>query len=470
MVERKQSGADVPGRARVVVVGGGYAGVVAALRIAGKAARRRVPVSVALVNPSPLFVERIRLHELAAGRAPRRIELARLLGARGVELVVGRARRIDAAAREVEVELADEEAAATGAAAAAGANGAAAAGANGAAATAHAAARTRRLGYDALVYAPGSAAAQEIVPGGGEHALSVSDAASARALRERLRAARPGARVAVGGGGLTAIEAAAEIAEAFPALRVALATRGRVGEGLSERGRAYVARALRELGVTTLERVRATRVDAHGLHLAPEDASAPGDGAADRLAAPGRLDADIVVLATGFRPAALAGGSGLATVAGGRLAVDRWLRAPAHPEIWGAGDAAAALDGDGAPLRMGCATALPQAAYAADSVVAALAGDAPPPPFRFAFAVQCMSLGRRRGLIQRVDPSDRPIERVLTGRAGAWVKELVCRYTIAVLRFEQLRPHRRGAPAQAPRPQRALGADGGERLPHGAAT
>ncbi|MGK3992080.1 FAD-dependent oxidoreductase [Sorangium sp. So ce1024] len=462
MVERKQSGADVPGRARVVVVGGGYAGVVAALRIAGKAARRRVPVSVALVNPSPLFVERIRLHELAAGRAPRRIELARLLGARGVELVVGRARRIDAAAREVEVEVADEEAAATGAAAAAGANGAAAA--------ANATARTRRLGYDALVYAPGSAAAQEIVPGGGEHALSVSDAASARALRERLRAARPGAKVAVVGGGLTAIEAAAEIAEAFPALRVALATRGRVGEGLSERGRAYVARALRELGVTTLERVRATRVDAQGLRLAPEHGGAPGDDVADRLAASGRLDADIVVLATGFRPAALAGGSGLATVAGGRLAVDRWLRAPAHPEIWGAGDAAAALDGDGAPLRMGCATALPQAAYAADSVVAALAGDAPPPPFRFAFAVQCMSLGRRRGLIQRVDPSDRPIERVLTGRAGAWVKELVCRYTIAVLRFEQLRPHRRGAPAQAPRPQRALGADGGERLPHGAAT
>ncbi|WP_437332401.1 NAD(P)/FAD-dependent oxidoreductase [Sorangium sp. So ce394] len=437
MDERKQGGTKVSGRARVVVIGGGYAGVAAALRIAGKAARRRVPVSVALVNPSPLFVERIRLHELAAGKAPRRIELARLLGARGIELVLGRARTIDAAARAVEVEL--------------GGGG-------------DAGAETRRLGYDALVYAPGSGAAQEIVPGGGEHALSVADAASARALHERLRAAPPGGRVVVVGGGLTAIETAAEIAEAFPALRVALATRGRVGEGLSVGGRAYVGRALRELGVALREGVRAVAVDASGLAVAAE---AGGAGAAERLAA------DIVVLAAGFRPAALAESSGLATVAGGRLAVDRWLRAPAHPEIWGAGDAAAVLDGDGAPLRMGCATAMPQAAYAADSVVAALAGDAPPPPFRFAFFIQCISLGRRRGLIQRVDPRDRPLDRVITGRLGAWVKELVCRSTIVAIRLEGLRAGGHGSPGQAPRPRGApsLGsAAAGERLPSGAAT
>ncbi|WP_437950235.1 FAD-dependent oxidoreductase [Sorangium sp. So ce296] len=441
MDERKQGGTKVSGRARVVVIGGGYAGVAAALRIAGKAARRRVPVSVALVNPSPLFVERIRLHELAAGKAPRRIELARLLGARGIELVLGRARTIDAAARAVEVEL--------------GGGG-------------DAGAETRRLGYDALVYAPGSGAAQEIVPGGGEHALSVADAASARALHERLRAAPPGGRVVVVGGGLTAIETAAEIAEAFPALRVALATRGRVGEGLSVGGRAYVGRALRELGVALHEGVRAVAVDASGLAVAAEAGGvAPGAGAAERLAA------DIVVLAAGFRPAALAESSGLATVAGGRLAVDRWLRAPAHPEIWGAGDAAAVLDGDGAPLRMGCATAMPQAAYAADSVVAALAGDAPPPPFRFAFFIQCISLGRRRGLIQRVDPRDRPLDRVITGRLGAWMKELVCRSTIVAIRLEGLRAGGHGSPGQAPRPRGApsLGsAAAGERLPSGAAT
>ncbi|WP_437924168.1 FAD-dependent oxidoreductase [Sorangium sp. So ce291] len=453
MDERKQSGPKVSGRrARVVVIGGGYAGVAAALRIAGKAARRRVAVSVALVNPSPLFVERIRLHELAAGKAPRRIDLARLLGARGIELVVGHARRIDAAARAVEVELAGDGTAAPGSSAAASS------------AAGSAAAPARRLDYDALVYAPGSAAAPELVPGGREHAASVADAARARALHERLRAARPGSGVVVVGGGLTAIEAAAEIAEAFPALRVALATRGRVGEGLSERGRAYVGQALRELGVAAREGVRATRVDASGLIVEAEAGGAAATGAAERMAA------DIVVLAAGFRPAALAGSSGLATVAGGRLVVNRRLRAPEHPEIWGAGDAAAALDADGAPLRMGCATAMPQAAYAADSIVAALAGDEPPPPFRFAFVIQCISLGRRRGLIQRVDPRDRPLERVLTGRVGAWAKELVCRFTVAAIRSQGLLPGRHGRPGQAPGPRGAGALADGGRLPSGAAT
>ncbi|XXT15958.1 FAD-dependent oxidoreductase [Sorangium sp. So ce429] len=447
MDERKQSGPKVSGRrARVVVIGGGYAGVGAALRIAGKAARRRVPVSVTLVNPSPLFVERIRLHELAAGKAPRQLDLARLLGARGIELVVGHARRIDAATRAVEVELAGDRTAAPGSSA-----------------VGSAAAPARRLDYDALVYAPGSAAAPELVPGGREHAASVADAASARALHERLRAARSGSGVVVVGGGLTAIEAATEIAEAFPALRVALATRGRVGEGLSERGRAYVGQALRELGVAAREGVRAARVDASGLIVEPEAGGAAATGAAERMAA------DIVVLAAGFRPAALAGSSGLATVAGGRLVVDRRLRAPEHPEIWGAGDAAAALDADGSPLRMGCATAMPQAAYAADGIIAALAGDEPPPPFRFAFVIQCISLGRRRGLIQRVDPRDRPLERVLTGRVGAWAKELVCRFTIAAIRFQGRLPGRHGRPGQAPGPRGALEVDGG-RLPSGAAT
>jgi NADH dehydrogenase FAD-containing subunit len=336
--------------------------------------------------------------------------------------------------------------------------------------------------YDALVYAPGSAADPEVVPGGREHGFTLADAASSRALHARLRAARPGDRVVVVGGGLTAIEAAAEIAEAFPALRVALAARGGVGEGLSERGRGYLGRALGELGVAVRTGVRAVRVDAGGLLVVPgerEDVAAGRErdhvaagrerddvaaGAAERIAA------DIVVLAAGFRPAALAASSGLATVAGGRLSVDRWLRAPAHPEIWGVGDAAAVLDGEGAPLRMGCATAMPQAAYAADGIVAALAGDPQPPPFRFAFLIQCISLGRRRGLIQRVDPRDRPLERVLTGRLGALAKELVCRFTVASLHVERLSSGSYSWPGKEPRRPGAIGAADDGRLPSGAAT
>lgn len=48
-------------RGRVVVLGGGYAGTMAALRLAPYA-------RVTLVDPSDRFTERVRLHELAAGR------------------------------------------------------------------------------------------------------------------------------------------------------------------------------------------------------------------------------------------------------------------------------------------------------------------------------------------------------------------------------------------------------------------
>jgi NADH dehydrogenase FAD-containing subunit len=55
-------------RHTIVILGGGYAGVICANRVRSsltpaEAARTRM----ILVNPLPDFVERIRLHELAAG-------------------------------------------------------------------------------------------------------------------------------------------------------------------------------------------------------------------------------------------------------------------------------------------------------------------------------------------------------------------------------------------------------------------
>ena len=49
-------------RTHVVVIGGGYAGTLAANHL-----RSRADVEVTLVNPRPVFVERIRLHQLVAG-------------------------------------------------------------------------------------------------------------------------------------------------------------------------------------------------------------------------------------------------------------------------------------------------------------------------------------------------------------------------------------------------------------------
>ena len=50
------------GNTDVVVIGGGYAGVMAANRLT-----QRDDVTVTLINPRPSFVERLRLHQLVGG-------------------------------------------------------------------------------------------------------------------------------------------------------------------------------------------------------------------------------------------------------------------------------------------------------------------------------------------------------------------------------------------------------------------
>ena len=77
----------------VVVIGGGYAGVMAANRLT-----RRDDVTVTLINPRPTFVERIRLHQLVGGSHDAVVDYREVL-AEGVRLVVDTVTRIDAAER-----------------------------------------------------------------------------------------------------------------------------------------------------------------------------------------------------------------------------------------------------------------------------------------------------------------------------------------------------------------------------------
>ncbi|WP_246001442.1 FAD-dependent oxidoreductase [Allorhizocola rhizosphaerae] len=79
----------------VVVIGGGYAGVMAANRLT-----QRDDVTVTLINPRPAFVERIRLHQLVGGSHDAVVDYAEIL-AGGVRLVVDTVTRIDPAERSV---------------------------------------------------------------------------------------------------------------------------------------------------------------------------------------------------------------------------------------------------------------------------------------------------------------------------------------------------------------------------------
>src|SRR6201987_5416822 len=83
------------GRTHVVVVGGGYAGTLAANHL-----RQRTNVDIPLINPRPVFVERIRLHQLVADTGAATADYGTLLGD-GIRLIVDAVERIGTADRRV---------------------------------------------------------------------------------------------------------------------------------------------------------------------------------------------------------------------------------------------------------------------------------------------------------------------------------------------------------------------------------
>jgi NADH dehydrogenase FAD-containing subunit len=265
----------------------------------------------------------------------------------------------------------------------------------------------RILPYDRLVYALGSRTASP-GPVSPSHVFTPESAAE---LHKRLLDG-PGS-LAVVGGGLTGIELATELAEAEPRWSVRLITAGAVGPGLSGPGRDHVRRILAARGV---------RLD-EGHHVA----------------APGDIDADVVVWAASMAArTGLAREAGLA-LTGGRIAVGPGLRSASHPGIYAAGDAAASASLAAGPLRMACATALPTGAHAGRAVLADLRGGEPA-PLRYRFHIQCVSLGRHDGLVQRVHADDSPRQQIITGRAAVVVKEQVVRSTVGTLRLAVRHP------------------------------
>ncbi|SDR18854.1 NAD(P)/FAD-dependent oxidoreductase [Thermostaphylospora chromogena] len=359
----------------IVVLGAGYAGLIAA-----KAAAKKTGAKVTLVNERDRFVERVRAHQLAAGQRLRELSLSDLVAGSGVRLVVDRVTGIDADAKTVRLAGAPEE-----------------------------------VRYDTLIYALGGRADLGSVPGVAEHAETVSGLEDSQRLRARLA---HGGTVAVVGGGLTGIETAAELAESHPEATVRLVTDGMLGEKLSRRGRDHLWRTFHRLGVEVTEHAQVAKVAGDGVWLE--------DG--------GHISADTVVWATGFRVPDLAREAGFAVDRDGRMVVDDTMRSVSHPEVYGVGDAAAIPAGPGGQtLRMACATGLPSGQKAAYAIAARMAGRTPK-PLRFRYAQQCISLGRRDGLIQFVHPDDSPREAVLTGRTAARVKETIVRATIIAMR------------------------------------
>ncbi len=365
---------------RVVILGAGYGGLTCALRLAN---RRRGSVDITLVNASDRFVERIRLHQQAATMRPLTHDLRSLVRGTGIRLEIGRATSIDPVRRVITVG--DEI-----------------------------------IAWDKLVLALGSRGDSDAVAGVREHAYTL-DADRAAPLAHAIANLSEGGRVVVVGGGLTGIESATELAERHPNLRVTLVTHGRVAAEWSHAARVHLLRTFARLNVRLEEGVRVREVSDGHVVTEPEP-----------------IPFDVCVWAVGFAFPSLAREAGIAVNAQGRVSVDARLRSISHPDVYVVGDLAAPIEKTGHPLPMGCKSAGPTGAHAAENIARHARGDAEQ-PLDYAIPFYCVSLGRNDGLIQFSRSDGSLTGPVLTGRAGAMFKEFICRSTVWAVRLERRR-------------------------------
>lgn len=361
---------------RIIVLGAGYTGATAAGRLAKQL--HRADVAITLVNAEPDFVERVRMHQLAVGQDLKPRPFDEMFAGTGVEVKLAEVAGVDADRRIVTVV------------------------------DTHGAGR-QELAYDTLVYALGSGWNPQGVPGTAEHADEISGRPGALRLRERLARLDAGAPVVVVGGGLTGLEAATEIAETRPDLDVALVARGGFGDWLSDKGRGHLRKVFAKLGITVHEHTAVTAVEG------------------DRVLTDGMpVPAAVTVWATGFAVHPIAEASTLEVSGTGQIVVDETMRSVSHPEVYAVGDAALVMGPGDKPLRMSCASGVPTAWQAADAIAARLTG-AKLPKIPIRYVQQCISLGRKEGLIQFVTADDQTVPKALTGRLAALYKEIICK-------------------------------------------
>lgn len=360
----------------VVVIGGGYAGVMAANRLT-----QRDDVTVTVINPRRAFVPRLRLHQLVGGTHDAVVDYQDVL-AESVRLVVDNVTRIDAAGRSVTT------------------------------------AESGTIGYDYLVYAVGSTVARPPVPGAAEFTHPVATLEAAQRLRSTLFDTPMTAAVTVVGGGPTGIETAAELAEQGRA--VTLVCGSVLGPYLHPKARRTARKYFAGLGVTVIEGADVTAVTRDTVEL--------DDGRT--------LASEVTIWTAGFGVPDLAGHSGLSTDAAGRLLTDETLTSIDDERIVAAGDSSAPSD---LPFRMSAYTAYCLGAHAADTLLHRIAGEQPT-PIDMSFPAMCLSFGRDAGIYQLGHKDETAMRLYFSGFLGKKLKEFACNAGIEHLANEARKP------------------------------
>lgn len=376
--------AEVP---RILIVGGGCAGMHVALRLERRL--RRGEAEVTVVDPRAYLTYQPLLAEAAAGSLEPRHVVVPLRQALSRTRVVTRAvASIDHARRVAVLEpcCPQDPDAVDGTPA--------------------------QLEYDVLVLAPGSVSRVLAVPGLAESGIGFKTVGEAIHLRNHVLAQLDAAAaLAPGpaqwaaltfvfvGGGYAGVEALAELEDMaraacrrYPqidpaALRwILVEAADRILPEVGERLGRYTVTQLQARGVEV--RLRTRLLSAVGGHLLFDD----GD----------EIDARTLVWTAGVAPSPLVKQTGLPLDARGRVLTGESLRVVDTADAWALGDAAAVPDlarGEGAWCAPSAQHAVRQARVLADNLVATLRGGQPR-AYRHAHAGSVASLGLYRGVAQ----------------------------------------------------------------------
>lgn len=369
---------------KVVILGGGYAG----LTMANRLSQQSQNIEITLIDAKSAFVERNRLHQIAAGQEIPSHDYYDYLKPLGVKFLQGHVMSMEPLVSEVTVEDS------TG--------------------------TTNTLKYDYLVYALGSCSDITIVPGVWEYADFLDSEKAAGRIFSKLKHHEQ-SRVLIVGGGLTGIEIATELAESFSKLQITLATstswsENKVPDGMVEDTVKYLTQAFEARNIKVHSGTRINRLDEGKAYL--ESGST--------------LDFDVCIWTVGFKPSPLAKQAGIQVNGIGQIEVDQYLRSLSHPNIITVGDAANVSTEEAGPCRMGSATALAMGASGAKTILALLR-DKNPPVFHFVYLFRNIGLGRNDGVVQFVDRRDVPRDQIWTGRKAAIWKEHIVKSTLSVI-------------------------------------
>src|SRR6266700_1731520 len=374
----------------VVILGAGYAGLTAALRLG----RTRKRLRIALVNASDRFLERVRLQEsIVTEVVPRIASISAFLAGTDIAFICGTVISLDADRRCIRIASEGQE---------------------------------RDILFDEAIYAMGSRVDVEGVPGAADHAYRLEAAEGRRspsALRTRLRenAGRP-LRVVTVGGAETAVEVAGEIKTAWPGLEMTMINRSRCGDFKGARVEAAIRAELARLDVEMIDNETVTEVRS-----------------AEVVTRSGRsVPFDICVWSGGLRSSPIASHAGLTTDPQGRIWVDPNLRSISHSHIIAVGDAAHPVAPTGAPYRLSAFVAINSGAYAADLLLARTTRRRLD-PFSFSTFGQGIAIGRG-GVGFASYPDDAQRWFILTGVTARIVRNFFVWFITYALKLERKMP------------------------------